>query len=380
MNNEVIYRGLRLRTTKCRYFQVNEGSTNSIVEDTKTSCLTLTYVSGSTAKSLSVALGLQTVGNDDMEMEPTGSIADKFKTVTVSLNGLKLLRLTRDPHVINIVIVSDSESRVVQSYSRTVIVVNRNDYKDPKFINYLFYSGNLLYLKPVGKLPSGYELRNFPKIIIDSDVDLDSESETVYTLRRRYDDYVIREVDYQDQFILEMRRILDNYGIELVRINKEASLVKTSYITYQFNQTPVLYSHPKRRDTENGIISHRQGVDFVLHTPDMVLFHDFKNKYSNVNLLTNLVEFKTTDRYGERWTAAVKWFNLTDNFEGGNSYQQDDNANFAHQCQFRCELNFYEVRDSRYEFLKEIILELDGEDITGESKIEDKQILKSNND
>jgi hypothetical protein len=377
MNNEVIYRGLRLRTTKCRYFQVNEGSTNSIVEDTKTSCLTLTYVAGSTAKSLSVALGIPTVGNDGLEMEPTGSIADKFKTTTVTLNGFKLRRLTRDSHVINIVIVSDSESRVVQSYSRTVIVVNVKDYKDPKFINFLFYSGNLLFLQPVGKMPVGYEIRNFPKIIIDYDIDLDSNSETVYTLRKRYNDYVIREVDYQDQFILEMRRILDDYGVELVRLNKEVSLVKTSYITYQFNQTPILYSHPKRRDTENGIISHRQGVDFTLHTPDMVLFHDFKNKYSNVDLLTNLVEFKTTDRYGERWTAAVKWFNLTDNFENGNSYQQDDSANFAHQCQFRCELNFYEVKDSRYEFLKEINLELDSEDISGKNKVEDNQILKS---
>lgn len=85
-----------------------------------------------------------------------------------------------------------------------------------------------------------YEIRNFPKIIISSDdVTLESESETIFTLRRKYNDYVIRAVDYQDQFILELRKILDDYGLELVRINKETTLTKTSHVVYQFLQTPV---------------------------------------------------------------------------------------------------------------------------------------------
>jgi hypothetical protein len=100
----------------------------------------------------------------------------------------------------------------------------------------------------------------------------------------------------------------------------------------------------------------------------MVLYHDFKNKYSNVNLLTNFVEFKTTDRYGDRWTAGVRWYGITEDYSG-NVYQQDDNSNFAHQCQFRCELYFYEVLDTRYEFLKEISLELDQEDLTSKGKV-----------
>lgn len=369
MNNEVIYRGLRLKSQKCRYFQVKEGNINSIVEDTQSSCLTLTYVPGSTAKSLSIALGIQTVGNDGILMQPTGPKSKKFESIIVSLNGFKLQKLTANQHVISVVIVSDSESRVVQNYDRTIFVVNKNDYKNPEFLNFLFYSGNLLFLKPIGKLPNGYQLRNFPKLIIgDSNLDLTSDSETIFTLRKRYNDYVIREIDYQDQFILEIRRILDDYGIELVRFNKEVSLAKTSYVTYQFNQTPTQYSHPKRGDIDRGIISHRQPIDFVLHTPDMVLYHDFKNKYSNVNLLTNFVEFKTTDRYGDRWTAGVRWYGITEDYSG-NVYQQDDNSNFAHQCQFRCELYFYEVLDTRYEFLKEISLELDQEDLTSKGKV-----------
>ena len=83
---------------------------------------------------------------------------------------------------------------------------------------------------------------------------------------------------------------------------------------------------------------------------------DAKNKYNNVQLLTNFCEFKTPDKYGQRWTAAVKWGGITEDFN--QTYQQDNNSNFSYECQFRCELYFYEVLDDRYEFLKEINMRL----------------------
>lgn len=358
MLNEVIYRGLKLTTTKCRYFQVKEGSICSLNENTTTSTLELTYTPGSTSESLSITLGIPKVGRN-IEMIPMG-LPKRFSQVIVSLNGLKLRKLTHDSHVINIVIVEDSESRVVQDYNYTTIVVSTKDYKNPDFIDFLFYSGNLHFLKPIGPKPKCYELRNFPRIQIDTaSLNLTSQSETFYTLRRHYNDYVIREVDYQDQFILEIRRILDNYGIELVRANKEKTLTKTSYVTYQFMQTPVKQNHPKYSD-EN-VMQHRQPVEFSLRTTDMVLYFDFKNKYNNVNLLTNFCEFKTYDKYGQKWTAAVKWGQITEDFN--HLYQPDDNSNFSNQCQFRCELFFYEVLDDRYEFLNEVIYNLEANDV-----------------
>ena len=356
---EIIYKGLKLSSlNNCRYFNVKEGNTNSLVEDKTTSTLTLTYKPGSTNKSLSDFLGIPFYG-EDTKMEPTG-ISKRFKDVHVSLNGLKLKKCTSDTHIVNIVIVNDSESRVCQNYNYTTIVVSEEDANNDDFINFLFYSGNLLYLKPVGPKPKCWKIRNFPKITIkDSDLNLTSDSTFVYTLRRRYDDYAIRAIDYQDQFILELRRILDDYGIELVRWNKEQTLKTTSYISYQFSQTPTRIHHPNYKDSEDRIMSHRLPVEFTLRTPDMVMFFDFKNKYNNVDLLTNFCEFKTTDKYGGRWSAAVKWGSITEDFN--HIYQQDDNSNFSYQCQFRCELYFYEVLDDRYEFLKEIIYTIESE-------------------
>lgn len=373
---EIIYRGLELKSfNDCQYYSVQEGKICSIVEDKVRSTLVLTYTPGSTNKSLSNLLGIKSYG-EEMEMEPT-KLPQKIKNVTVSLNGLKLRKYTSDSHTLNIVIVGDSESRVVQTYDHTTIVVSSEDAQDQDFVNFLFYSGNLLYLKPVGPKPKCWTICNFPRIIInEKDLELQSDSTFVYTLRRRYDDYLIRAIDYQDQFILELRRILEDYGIELVRWNKEETLRTTSYISYQFSQTPSRVHHPNYKDSEDRIMSHRVPIDFTLRTPDMVMFFDFKNKYNNVNILTNFCEFKTSDKYGSRWSAAVKWGSITEDFN--HMYQQDDNSNFSYQCQFRCELYFYEVLDDRYEFLKEIEINLRASDSLGPQENDpiEKQTLK----
>ena len=356
MPNEIIYKGLRL-VTDCKYFQVKEGAINSMMEDPVTSTLKITYSPGNTAKSLSNSLGIPVVGKGDQQMESM-STPSRIKYTYLTINGLKLKKISYGSHIFNMIIVDDCESRVVQSTGYTTIVVSKDDYKNPEFINFLFYSGNLLYLKPEGQKIQGYQIRNFPKILIkDSNITVESENINIYTLRRRYNDYLIRAIDYQVQFLLEIRRILDDYGIELVRTNKETTLSKTSYVTYQLNQTPIEYQHPGRNDYIRQILPRKLPIEFSLHSTDMVLFHDFKNKFINVNLLTNFTEFKTMDNAGGKWSAAVKWGQITEDFN--HVYQPDDNSNFALQCQFRCELYFYEVLDTRHEFLKDILTRIE---------------------
>ena len=352
MTYEFIYQGLSI-VTSCRYFQAKVGKGISFIEDQQSSTAYLTFPPDTSSGKFSELTNIKLVGPKDTILEPMG-LPKRNQTTTISINGFKLRILPMETHIINIVIVADSESRVVQDSTSTTIVVSREDCRNSEFIKFLFYSGNLLYLKPYGPLPRGWEFRNFPKISVKygETKSLGSNSDTVFYLRRRYDDYVIREIDYQDQFILEVRKILQDYGVELVRINKETSLTKTSYVQYQFLQTPSRISHPYRGDLEQNILSYRQPIEFTLHTNDTILYHDFKNKFMNLDLLTNFVEFKTTDKYGERWTAAVKWSQVSEEFN--QQYQPDDNANFAYQCQFRCELLYYEVKDDRFKILEEI--------------------------
>ena len=363
--NEVIYKGLRLSSSKSKYFYVTEGTTTSLVDDIDNSVLRLTYVSGQSSKTISKILGICHLG-EDQEMAPMTS-ASKFPNTILSLNGLKLKKLTYDPHIVRIVIVSDHESRVSQSYSHTTIVVSKEDYKNPEFINLIFFSDNLIYLKPESLkkcfISGQWEFRNYPKVVVyDSDITLESNSQWVYSLRNNYDQYLIRAIDYEDQFLDEIKHILDEYGIELCRYNREKTLQVTSYISYRINQTPSRALHSLYNDELEDIISYRLPIEFELRTTNMHLFFDFKTKYSNVNLLTNFCEFKTSDRYGGRWSSAIKWGRITEDFS--HLYESDNNSNFSYQCQFSCELYFQEVYDKSYGFIQEIISDIEDVDLS----------------
>lgn len=362
MANRLIYKGLIIETP-CKYFYVHPGNHRSLVSHEDKDLYELTYVPGDTTYQLSDLLGIPKIGKDTILDKGMG-YPEKFKSVTITLNGLSLNKLTYDPHVIRIVIVGDNDSRVCQDYTGTTLVINKEDYNNPEFIHFLLYSGNLHYISPSQgpKIGKNWELRNFPRITVkDKSLNLQSESETVYFLRKSYDQYLIRSIDYQDQFITELAKILDEYGIELTRINREKTLTKSSYISYQFQQTPIKYNHPHYSDPESDMHHHKVPVDFTFRCSDMVMYYDFKNRFNNVDLLTNFCEFRTTDKYGGRWTAAIKWGQITEDFN--QTYSGDDNSNFSFQCQFRCELYFYEVYDKSIKFIKEVLNELEAADV-----------------
>ena len=367
--NRLIYKGLIIETA-CKYFFIHSGQHRSLVQHEDRSLYELTYIVGDSIYQLGELLGIPVIGEDCILDEGMG-MPEKYKKITVTLNGVTFEKLTYDPHTIRIVIVSDNDTRACQSYRGTTLVINKNDYKNPKFINYLLYSGNLHYISPLNGPVAGasdWKIRNFPRILVkNKSLCLESDSETVYFLRKKYDQYLIRSIDYQDQFITELSRILDEYGIELVRINREKTLTKSSYISYNFNQTPIKYNHPHYSDPESSIHFHKLPVDFTLRCADMVMYYDFKNRFNNVDLLTNFCEYKTTDKYGGRWSAAIKWGQITEDFN--QMYQGDDNSNFSFQCQFRCELYFYEVYDDSIKFINEIVTELELLDGSGTVKV-----------
>lgn len=354
------YQGLDIKTS-CRYIYFHTGDTYALRENKKASVYEVIFPEGSTSDNVSGILGISRIGENQTL---TGmSRPEKFSPVTVTLNGLKFKKITYDQHIIKIVIVMDSESRVIQSYKGTTLVVSEKDYKNQEFIDYLLYSGGLKYLIPITskKCKGNWEIRNFPRIIVgNKSLELTSDSEVVYALRAKYDNYRIRSIDYQNQFVEELKKRLTDYGIELARYNREKTLVNTSYVTYRFSQTPTNNNHPMYSDNHCIVTNHKLPVELELHTTNTQLFFDFKNKYQNVDFLTNFCEMTTMDRYGDLWTSAIKWGRITEDFS--QTYDSDNNSNFSLSCQFNCELYFYEAYDDRYGFIEEIKLELKDED------------------
>lgn len=353
------YQGLVIETS-CKYFYIHSGDTFALREDKKSSVYEVIFPKGSTTSEVSKVLGISMEGESEILLEMTKP--EKFNEVYVTLNGLRFRKITYDQHIIKIIIVQESESKVIQSYDHTTLVVSEKDYKNEDFIKFLLYSGGLKYIIPETpkKCLGNWEIRNFPRIIVSNkSLDLKSDSEVIYSLREKYDNYRIRSIDYQNQFIEELRKRLGDYGIELARYNREKTLSNTSYVTYKFSQTPVNYNHPRYFDQDSSILSHKLMVEFELRCDNTQLFFDFKNKYNNVDLLTNFCEMSTMDKYGDLWVSAIRWGRITEDFS--QLYDSDNNSNFSFSCQFSCELYFYEAYDDRINFIQEIMSEIENE-------------------
>lgn len=358
-NNELIFCGLYILLKGNKFFWIHSGDTTKMTIHSDKSLLEIVFQPELNSYEVGKILGLETRGAP-MKLRSM-SIPERFKTTTVSLNGLRLRKLTYDPHTIRVILVSDHESRVCQEYDHTTIVVSKDDINDREFWEYVFFSGGLDFLSPdIAKInfSKDWKPRNYPRIVVaNKDLDLESTSEVIYSLRSQYDRYLIRSIDYQDQFFAELRKRLEPYGIDLVRWNREETLSRTSYISYRIQETPSSYMRPRNDETMENVLSKKCPIYFEFRTINAQMFYDFKNKFTNVNLVSDLVEYRTTDKYGCRWTSAVKWGKITEDFN--HLYEMDSNSNYSYQCSFTCELYFYEAYDTTVEFIEEINLELE---------------------
>lgn len=359
--NRINYQGLSINTP-CRYFYIHEGDNFALRENKQTSVYEIVFPKDSTADNISGVLGIPRDGGENQKIRSMAR-PEKFTPVYVTLNGLKFRKLTYDQHIIKIVIVTDSESRIIQGYGFTTWVVSQKDFENQEFIDYVLYSGGLRYVVPETTKTclhkqGGWCLRNFPRIIISGkSLELTSDSQVAYSLRSNYDQYRIRAIDYQNQFVEEIRKRLTGYGIELARWNREKTLVNTSYVVYRFSQTPTATNHPMYSDPHNKIVQRKIPVEFEFRCGNTQMFFDFKTRYTNVDFLTNFCEMTTMDRYGDLWTSAIKWGRITEDFS--HTYDSDSNSNFGNQCQFSCELFFYEAYDDKFGFIREINLEIE---------------------
>ena len=125
--NKLNYQGLVFETS-CKYFYIHTGDNFALRENKKSSVYEIIYPEGSTADEVSRVLGISREGENQKINEM--SRPEKFNEIYLTLNGLKFRKLTYDQHIIKIVIVQDSDSRVLQGYSHTTLVISEKDYKN----------------------------------------------------------------------------------------------------------------------------------------------------------------------------------------------------------------------------------------------------------
>lgn len=85
-------------------------------------------------------------------------------------------------------------------------------------------------------------------------------------------------------------------------------------------------------------------VEFELSTPEFFLFEDFKYKYQNLHLLSNIGSLSLVDSKDINWKFAVQWGEVSDDTDPVNA--KDDAGNFSLPLKFDAKITYTVVYGS----------------------------------
>lgn len=346
---KLVTQGLKIKT-KCRYVKFTEKDYFNVIEDIKQDCLFIEFRKGFDKKDI--------IDNRLEILEP-GELAEtefiKIHNPRVSLNNLVLTKLSIGDYSFSQSIVKDIEefTMVYNEYHCDIFIPEKRDFDIDRYVCLINQNP---YLEVLDRCNVKH-LKNFYSINIGSkDMTLTSTSETRFNTKKVYTKYLLDMVTVFESFLDQLRVRLHDYGVELLSYPIDKNLKSDHKCIYRFTEIGKQTSHKSGSNSLRFAVEHRSTVDFRLSTPDLVLFNDFRNRYQNLDLITNFTEFYTLDKLGRRWISSVEWTPIDTSFN--QDYSQDEQGNVGNETSFQANITHYTVFDEKYYRIQSHILDL----------------------
>lgn len=345
----VVIQGLRI-TTSCKYLKLTQSKYLDIIEDSDTSCLHIYFPKNFNSNRII---------DKRIEVLNPGILKEtdyiKLTNTRFSLNGIQFIKTVQHDYVINQFIVG-KEVEFIMRYDEfhcEIVIPKLQYYRVDKYME-------LLKCNPYIKVISSDNFTKFGNFysinISKTDINLVSNNEFEFNTKKTYTAYLLTAIDVLQSFKNILEKILTGYGFEYVRypIDKKANTVNRviwrvtqmdKQLTRKVPDGPVRYAVLKTIH-----------IEFKISTPNLAALSDFRTKYNNLDLLTNLTTFQTEDKLGIPWISNIWWGPMGDIFN--QDYAVDEQSNIAQESEFSCDIQHYVVYDEMYYRINNVILEL----------------------
>lgn len=348
--DKIVFQGLKI-TTRCRYLKFTLGNSIQINNDFERSVFEIIFTNDAESSD---------IVDDKFELVSKKKLVQtdyiKVETPIITLNGLQLKKIVQRDYIFSQLIVDNIEEFLINYKEDSCSVLIPNKFKNniEKYITILKYNP---YLEVVDysnlkKLNNFYNI-NFSK----KSVTINSTNEFAFNTTKKYEKYILRMVDVLLSFKNQLTDILKNYGLELIEYPKGKKINSVNYITYKVTELGAQLS--RKTDDEETLryaIQHKTIIDFDANFSALKIFVDFKNRYQNLDLVTNFTEFYTKDKLGRDWLSNIKWSPVSLDFEQG--YPRDNQGNSGLKFTFNAELYYYVVYDEVLYRINEVIANL----------------------
>lgn len=354
---KIVIQGLKI-TTGCRYIKFTRKNSLNIHEESESDCM---YIDFPFKFNTSRLVNKQIEVLHPYILKETDYI--KIVNPVIDINGLVIRKITNTDYMFSQVIVGDLDKftmRVNENHCE-IFIPKMLDWNIQKYICLLNKNP---YLEVVGykrlsELKNVYSL-NFQ----DHDFTYRSTNDFVFNTKAKYSKYLLKGIDIQDSFIQQLRNRVEEFGIELISLPIDQNTHSDNRITYRFTELDKQESHYAVQNPLRWAMQYKSHVDFTFGTPDLVLYHDFKIRFQNLDFLTNYTEFYTLDKLGRSWVSNIEWSNLDGSFQ--QDYATDENSNIGFTANFSADIHYYIVYDETFYRFTNITLNLDSLNMSNE--------------
>lgn len=334
MSNTLVVNGLKI-TTSLSYIKFIEAGVTQVEEDIPNSVLVIFFTKG--AKN--IELPFEVIIEEELKESDLLSTYNPQNKI----NNLNIKKLVVNEYILNQTIFTDlDKSYALYNEERCDLFVNQNiEYKD-----YI----TLLKSIPFLEITEGEDdvvLANITNCLMGRRrLNYIFPNHRVFKYKDTYTNYVIDEplVMYQvKKVVLEQ---LYDHGFESLKLDDQDELVEVpdvlSYSIQNADYNPIAkrVTPLLKRHTDANL-----SIEWKLKSTTLSKAMDIKNRYRNLEIISNLTSINVFDYNNNPFKVAIVWEDISGQL-GDKSAVTDEENNYYHQLYFNCRVHFDIIMDN----------------------------------
>lgn len=332
--NALVVNGLKI-TTSLSYIKFIEAGVTQVEEDIPNSVLVIFFTKG----TKNTELPFEVIGEGEVvESDLLSTFNPQNK-----INNLNIKKLVVNEYILNQTIFSDlDKSYALYNEERCDLFISEN-------IEYADYL-SLLQSIPFLEVTEGDEdvvLANITNCLMGRRrLNYTFPNSRIFKYKDTYTNYIIDEplVMYQvKKVVLEQ---LYDHGFESLKLDDQDELVEVpdvlSYTIQNSDYNPIVkrVSPILKRHTDANL-----SIEWKLKSTTLSKAMDIKNRYRNLEIISNLTSITVFDYNNNPFKVAIVWEDISGQL-GDKSAVTDEENNYYHQLYFNCRVHFDIIMDN----------------------------------
>ena len=334
MSNTLVVNGLKI-TTSLSYIKFIEAGVTQVEEDIPNSVLVIFFTKG--AKN--IELPFEVIIEEELKESDLLSTYNPQNKI----NNINIKKLVVNEYILNQTIFTDlDKSYALYNEERCDLFINQN-------IEYKEYI-TLLKSIPFLEITEGEDdvvLANITNCLMGRRrLNYIFPNYRAFKYKDTYTDYVIDEplVMYQvKKVVLEQ---LYDHGFESLKLDDQDELVEVpdvlSYSIQNADYNPIAkrVTPLLKRHTDANL-----SIEWKLKSTTLSKAMDIKNRYRNLEIISNLTSINVFDYNNNPFKVAIVWEDISGQL-GDKSAVTDEENNYYHQLYFNCRVHFDIIMDN----------------------------------